>query len=373
MIITMISLSTPRPNGGVMGVVEFANALARRGHEVHIVHADLLGAQISGLDELGWADLDDRLVHHFGCRPDEVEVPGSQIVIGFDHRVPHHLGERAILVQAYRILPPETERGMYAEPIPKLCVSRWLRAVALHLGNPAHQTFHLPYGLRHDRYRVTVPIEERPRRVCFLYNGHPLKRARVGVEVIHRLRREDPSIEAVVYGTGPRPPELDPTIEYHRDPDLATLVGDILNGSAIFLTTARLEGFGMAPLEAMACGCALVTTDNGGSWDYAQDGRTAAVVGMEVDDIVPRIRGLLDDHDARVALGRAGVAVAAEHDWDASGQLLEAILERYLADPATYHEPFDDAYDTKLVVLATDAGRPGPVGAAATLSGTSPR
>ena len=45
----------------------------------------------------------------------------------------------------------------------------------------------------------------------------------------------------------------------------------------IYLCPSWDEGLGMPSMEAMACGSALVTYDNGGSRDYAHDGETALV------------------------------------------------------------------------------------------------
>jgi glycosyltransferase involved in cell wall biosynthesis len=111
----------------------------------------------------------------------------------------------------------------------------------------------------------------------------------------------------------------------------------------VFLQPARREGFGLTPVEAMASGCALVTTDHGGSRDYAFEGRTARLVPF--DDPVATadaIEALLDDAGQRDALAAAGRTVTEQFDWDRAAEILEGHLERYLADPAALqHEPTD--------------------------------
>ncbi len=48
-------------------------------------------------------------------------------------------------------------------------------------------------------------------------------------------------------------------------------VADILGESAIFLSTSQYEGFGLPPIEAMACGCIVVGYHGYGGLDYARN------------------------------------------------------------------------------------------------------
>jgi glycosyltransferase involved in cell wall biosynthesis len=356
MIVSVLCPSSPFPNGGVAGIIGFANALAARGHEVHLVHAELLGTRIAGLDELGWIRLDERLVHHLECEPHEVDIPGSEVVLGFEDRLPDHLGEPALFIQAYRILPEAIERELYGRAVPKLCTSSWLRAVAIHLGNPPAQTHLVPYGIDHDKYRVSTPPADRPRRICMLVNRHPLKRHALGLDALDRVRRADPSVEVVTFGTGPRPRRLDDRVTYVENPSQAVLVDEIYDRSSIFLQTPQLEGFGLAPVEAMACGCALVTTDNGGSWDYAIEGRTAAVVAPDAGAIAATIGALLDDDERRIGLATGGLEHVRRFTWAESGRILEDVLRRYLADPGAGRQEVVRRYDERLVIDAHDVG-----------------
>ncbi|SNQ60930.1 glycosyltransferase family 4 protein [Candidatus Methanoperedens nitratireducens] len=46
-------------------------------------------------------------------------------------------------------------------------------------------------------------------------------------------------------------------------------IAEIYNKSHIFISTSWWEGFGLPPLEAMACGCAVILTNAGGVNEYA--------------------------------------------------------------------------------------------------------
>jgi glycosyltransferase involved in cell wall biosynthesis len=85
----------------------------------------------------------------------------------------------------------------------------------------------------------------------------------------------------------------------------------------------------MPSMEAMACGAALVTYDNGGSRDYARDGETALVARRRnVDDLAARLAALTGDPEQRRRLAAAGLAlVTGAFDWDRAVTRLEAILQ----------------------------------------------
>jgi glycosyltransferase involved in cell wall biosynthesis len=87
----------------------------------------------------------------------------------------------------------------------------------------------------------------------------------------------------------------------------------------------------------MACGCALVTTNNGGSSEFATHGTTALCVEPgDVDGLAAHLVTLLLDDDRRTGIAQRGAASAARFRWDESARILEGHLEAYLADPDRY-------------------------------------
>jgi glycosyltransferase involved in cell wall biosynthesis len=81
-------------------------------------------------------------------------------------------------------------------------------------------------------------------------------------------------------------------------------------------------------MEAMACGAALCTYDNGGSRDYAIDGRTAVVAPRrDLDALASGLTRLLDDADLRRRVAREGQDfVRAQFNWERATARLESIL-----------------------------------------------
>lgn len=325
-------------------IYEFASAMAARGHEVQLYHGAFMESSVSKLDDITWYDFPPEIEHHFPP-PGPVDpdtIPRSDVIFGFstEGEMPAHLGLPVVLIQGYKMLPRETEMQAFHAPCPKVCVAGWLVDVALGLGVPREQLVHVPLGLRREKYGLRRPIEGRPPRISFCYSPHLQKCPEIAIDVLVRAKERVPELDAIVFGAGPLEHELPDWASYRMNPSQRELVDDIYNSSRIFLFTSRVEGFGYPAVEAMACGAALVTTDNGGSHDYAIHDETALV--GPVDDPAPLLEhvvALLRDDAHRIEIAAAGQAYVRQFDWPRSAMLLEEFLEAYLADPDAYGRP----------------------------------
>ena len=75
----------------------------------------------------------------------------------------------------------------------------------------------------------------------------------------------------------------------------------------MYLCPSESEGWHLPPAEAMACGCAVVSTDIAGVHDYAVHGETALLAPVgDVAGLGSHLVTLLTDEEARVRLARAG-------------------------------------------------------------------
>ena len=228
-------------------------------------------------DEIPWVEFDPRLRNH---RPPDFGVeylPDADFLFGFGGEYPSRCGHQLLLVQGYKIIQRAVEDALMRGPYPKVCVAGWLVGVSRSLGVDEHQAVHVPYGLKHDKYRVVSPIEDRPSQVAMACNSHPTKGPPEGLRALARVKRRMPDAEVIVFGGSDPDHEIPAGITYMTSPPQETIVEQIYNRSRVFLNSSRVEGFGLPCIEAMACGCALVTTDNGGSRDYAMHDETALV------------------------------------------------------------------------------------------------
>jgi glycosyltransferase involved in cell wall biosynthesis len=342
-ILTFTYPSSPDRTGGVIVIYELANACARRGHEVHFVHGPLTPYRVRSLEELPPFPFHARVEHHLVDRLDDPGLPAGDVVFGEPSLRP--LGLPVGLVQGYRMLSEDVERDLFRSPIPKVCVATWLMDVCIRHGAPPGQLWYVPLGIDHHTFGVRTPQDRRRYDVAMLSHPHREKGFAVGVEALAELRRRRPELRAVVFGIDPPSVQLADWVRFWRAPDHATLANRIYNQSRVFLQASYHEGFGYTAVEAMACGCALVTTDNGGSRDYAVDGETALVVRPgDPMALAMAADRLLRDGAARTRLAASGSdLVRSRFDWDNAAAVLESRLEAYLADPARYQRAPGDA------------------------------
>ena len=108
-------------------------------------------------------------------------------------------------------------------------------------------------------------------------------------------------------------------------------VGDILRGSDVFLLPSATESFGLAALEAMACGVPVVASAAGGIPEVVQDGKTGflAPVG-DVAGMAERALRILKDPGEQERMRRAAAARALEFSADRVIPRYEQVYEEVL-------------------------------------------
>ena len=75
----------------------------------------------------------------------------------------------------------------------------------------------------------------------------------------------------------------------------------------VFVCPSEFESYGVANLEAMACGLPVISTDRGGPKETIVDGETGYLVESgDVATFAAKVLGLLDDPALRDRIGEAG-------------------------------------------------------------------
>ena len=101
----------------------------------------------------------------------------------------------------------------------------------------------------------------------------------------------------------------------------------LYNASSVFLHTSRSEGWALTPMEAAACGAAVVATDSRGPSEYLTADRSMLCVPVDdADGLLCGALALLDDTDRRVELATAAFQDVNRFDWASSTDRLEQIL-----------------------------------------------
>lgn len=132
-------------------------------------------------------------------------------------------------------------------------------------------------------------------------NFRPVKRVMDVVEVFRKVHETRPA-HLVMVGDGPDRGPAEKLVRSlaiaHRVEFLGnvTPVEGVMGAADVFLLPSAEESFGLAALEAMACGVPVVTSDAGGLPELVADGRGGFVLPVgDTEAMAARIVGLLAD------------------------------------------------------------------------------
>lgn len=130
-----------------------------------------------------------------------------------------------------------------------------------------------------------------------------------GAESIHSAARVSPVAKDIRF------------LGFVDDKDLPTLY----RAAQAFVYPSLFEGFGLPPVEAMACGCPVISSTRGALQEVVRG--SAAVVDPEsVDDLAGKLQQVASQEAYRHELAQRGLANARRFAWDANAR---AVLEVY--------------------------------------------
>ena len=323
--------------GGVRAILRHADGLARRGHEVTLL--------VPGRRALTawWRNRFSRepawmptLAARVQWVPEwsAAAVPEGDAVIATSWQsveavaaAPTRCGRKFYFIQHYESLyhgQAAQVDATYRIPLRKIVISTWLAdimaerfdAPAAVVVTPVDGTLFHP-----------VPVEDDGRlRVLMLFHEYPWKGVADGLEAFGRVRARHPELHLVGFGVK-APPRRLPFAEFHENLPQERLAW-LYSRCPIYLCPSWDEGLGMPAMEAMACGAALCTYDNGGCRDYALDGRTALVAPRrDLDALTWGLARMVEDPELRRRIARQGQDfVRTQFDWERATARLELLL-----------------------------------------------
>jgi len=202
--------------------------------------------------------------------------------------------------------PEDRIRAIYAFPCYRIAISNVVR-MELEQGFGCTVMEVVPSGVDPSVFFPDGQAEKNS--VLLMYHPDPRKGADDGIAALSRLRVRIPDLQVRVCGTV-RPDYLPPWMSFEFHPD-DTILRRRYSTSAALLYPSRYEGFGLPPLEAMACGCPSVTTAVGAVPEYASDRRDALLVPVgDIDAMVARLEELLTSATLRSRLSAEGLKTA---------------------------------------------------------------
>jgi glycosyltransferase involved in cell wall biosynthesis len=203
-----------------------------------------------------------------------------------------------------------------------IVISEWVRQrVVERLGLDADHVHPIHLAVDHARF---TPDPEVAREAFLYYPARPWphKNHHRLFEALARARRDRPDLRLVLTGAGHDPARLPDGVEALGDADLQTRIS-LYRRAAAVVFPSLYEGFGLPPIEAMACGCPVASSNAGSLPEVVGD---AAVLfdPTDPDAIAAGIAEALGRSDELVA---RGLERATRFTWDATARAHDRVYE----------------------------------------------
>lgn len=145
--------------------------------------------------------------------------------------------------------------------------------------------------------------------------------------------------------------------EHAADADLVFVnppqeqIGALFRGASLYISGSHYESFCLPGLEAMACGCAVVTTRNDGVKEYAVDGYNAIFAEIEnPQDLAQKIIEVLSNNTLLEHLRKNGLETANTYKWS---NIIPSLYE-YYKEVAQYKPAPRNAREDWTILISDD-------------------
>ena len=342
-------------SGGHRIVYELANRLAERRHTISIYYPIVplpIYLRVKSLQELkgflrnvqmqliagrpNWCEVKVPLIKIPWISP--LWIPDADVLVAPQWDLlwtirdfPARKGVKVHYIHdSYRIFGKwkDLARKVWELPQFRIVTHRQLQEEARSLGL---KTEYAPNGIDLTSFRMIEPLEKRdPYTVAMLYSNGLRKGLEDGFKVLTEIHRVYPRLRVLLFGSTKFKHSLAPWMEWRGQVSHEELI-KIYNQAALFLCPSLYEGWGLPGFEAMACGCALVSTRHDGVSEYAEHEVSALLAPVgDVETLASHICRLISDEALRIRIARKGMESVQRFTWERSVYLFEQALSKAL-------------------------------------------
>ena len=333
-------------SGGIRVITQIANGLAARGHAVTLVVPDYQSVTDFALRPALRLEIVPtrrrgvlRKIEYV-LKLTRLAVQNCDICVATSSRTPLYIllsltqnrnrPKLTYLIQHYEVLSHAEQtarpwllrkalalliRFGYRLPFRQVAVSNWIREK---IGRPDCAV--IPNGVDTEAFFPAAPRAAPKFVLGVIESAAPWKGYALFLAAVKNLPDSEKS-EITVRIASREEVGLPEGIAAERfRPQSDGAMAEFYRGCDGFVFTSEIEGFGLPPLEAMACGVPVLTTDCGGVREYANDQNAVIVPTKDAAALTDAIRRLINDAELRENLRAAGLRTAQSHSLDAMQQ-----------------------------------------------------
>lgn len=244
------------------------------------------------------------------------------------NRFKQNKGRKIYFVQDYEVWDLEAAaKKTYDMPLFKIVISKWINEKLKEQGSKTGVIVH--NGLDCTKfYPDDKLLKQRGKSATInclmLYHKLEKKGVNDGVKAFEFARKEVKNLSLELFGM--ETPVGMEAYAFHKSPNVEEL-RQLYNWADIFIFPSKNEGWGLTPVEAMACGCAVVGTNTGCMIDLGVNGKNALIVQPEdVEGLGRAIVKLAKNPKLRSEVARNGLSTARMLDWHHAAELFEKCM-----------------------------------------------
>lgn len=327
-ILFVLPRPTEKITGGYQVVFEYANELANKNYDVSIIYdcselgqrfgikqkriKKLLGKYL--LSKSSWFKLaptvKELVIGHFSelqkLKADLVIATAVNTVETVYDAFKYSTVELGYLIQDYEKWDSQNQvEETYSLPMHKIVVSNWLYELVSQFSKD-QKIYYCPNGIDTQIFNmVRLPEQRFNHSISFLYHEMDQKDPEALKWIVQNLKKQYNDLKIYGFGAYDKPDYLGEKDCYIKNANKEQLK-EIYNKSAVFLSTSKEEGFGLTGAEAMASGCALVTTKTNGSLEYITDENSISCMPGDKESLLLGVKELFDNTSLRYKLALQG-------------------------------------------------------------------
>lgn len=335
------------PSGGVKVIYEYANYMASKGHEVTLYYqtdsfmkrhqyipkiVKHTIAQFFAAFFINWFPL-DKSIRRKLCFSSKM-IKSADIIFATEIRtvdcvynLPDEIGKKGYFIQGFEDwnYPTEYVYETYGYNMLNIVVSNWLKKI---VDKYSKTPSFLVSNCIDSKIFYNKRMKRIPHSIVFHYRDASYKGCMYAIKAIEQLKEIYKDLTVNVISVTKKLPAFPDYFNSYIciKPEE---VADINNRSEIFMCSSIKEGFGLPGLEAMACGCILVSSTYDGVLEYAVDNYNALLVpSKDADALVEKTVYAFENPDIK-KIQINGIRSAQDRSLEKSQTKFCEIVENY--------------------------------------------
>ena len=236
-------------------------------------------------------------------------------------------GDKWYFIQDYEIWDNQVKGvNSYRLPLKKIVIAKWIKEKLIEECKCKEEEIHIVRnGIDTMKFTKSGNEETTECLECLMLD-HELKKKGVsnGVKAFEEAKRTIKNLHLSMFGVK-KSANVPAWADFYENPSHEELLS-LYRKADIFIFPSLEEGWGLTPLEAMACGCAVAGTNVGCMRELGVNGENALI--SEPNDISEMSKNicLFANKEFRQKISEEGWKTVQMLDWESSTQKLINIL-----------------------------------------------